>query len=184
MRSVTIAQPVHERFGRYTVQSVHTLHMPSRVSLICRPKAVPPWAASTRQCSSCHCCSACGARARLGQHHAGECGTGPAAHQAAWQVAGTPTPISTVAEHSQTALSMPALVGPVGEQEYAAGKQQSRLAGSSGMVDVSTYQCEREISLKSACSRRQLANIWIAHSFSSVFFVTLNLPRRSCMLSS
>ncbi len=55
---------------------------------MCRPKAIPPWAASTGQCSSCHCCSTCGARARLGQHHAGECGTRPAAHQAAWQVAG------------------------------------------------------------------------------------------------
>jgi hypothetical protein len=38
-------------------------------------------------------------------------------------------PVSTVAESSQTAFSMPALVGSVGEQEYAAGKQQSRLAG-------------------------------------------------------
>lgn len=127
-----------ECFGRYAVQSLHTLRMPSRASLMCRPEAVPSWAASTRQCSSSHCCSTCGARARLGQHHTGECGTGPAAHQPAWQVAGMPMPVLIFAEMPQTACSMPALVSYVVEQEYAAGKPHSRLAGLSGTVDVST----------------------------------------------
>ena len=84
------SQCVHEHLGRQSDQLFQYSHMLSRVCLMCRPKAVPPWAASTGQCSSCHCCSACDARARLGQYHTGECGTGPAAHQAAWQVAGMP----------------------------------------------------------------------------------------------
>ena len=131
--------------------------MLSRVSLMCRPKAFPPRTASTGQCSSCHCCSACGARARLGQHHAGECGTGPAAHQAAWQAAGTPMLGLTVAEYSHTAFSIPALAGSVGDQEYVSGKLQSRLAALSEVLAVSAYECVR-----SACVCRQLANNRIA----------------------
>ncbi len=172
MPSVTIAQPVHERFGRHSDRSVQYSHMLSRLSLMRRPEAVPPWAASTGQCSGSHCCSACGARARLGQHHAGERGTGPAGHQAAWQAAGMPFPISTDAEHLQMALSMPALVSSVGEQECAAGTPQSS-AALSEVLTVTTYECVR-----SACSCRQLANIWIAQKLlhRRKWFLTLNLP--------
>ena len=54
-----------------------------------------------------------------------------------------PMSVLTVAEHIQTAFSMPALVSSVGEQEHAAGKQQSRLAALSEVVNVSTYVCVR-----------------------------------------
>lgn len=155
-------------FGRHSDQSVQYLHMPSTVSLMCRPKAFPPWAASTGQRSSCHCCSTCGARARLGQHHPGECGTGPAAHQAAWKAAGMPMPMSTVAEHSNGVL-----YACVSWPCWGAGVCNRQTTGSAcrfvwnGGRDM--YQCQRDISLQSACSRRQLANIWVAPSFSSAF---------------
>ncbi len=77
------------------------------------------------------------------------------------------------------------LVGSVGEQEYAAGKQQSRLAVLSGMVDVNMYQCEREVALGFACSCRRPANIWIAQRLVHLHSaLTLHLPCRLCMLSS
>ena len=64
------------------------------------------------------------------QHDAGECDTGPAAHQAAWQAADTPMSALTVAEDSQTAFCMPVL-----------GKQQIRLAALFKIVDLNINMC-------------------------------------------
>ncbi len=41
--------------------------------------------------------------------------------------------------------------------------QQANSRAGLQVVDASTYQCKRVISLKSVCSRRLLANIWTAH---------------------
>ncbi len=54
------------------------------------------------------------------------------------------------------AFSTPVLVGPAGEQEYATGKPQSRLAGLSGMVDVICINV-RETSL---CNLHAVAANW------------------------